>query len=40
LVPYLDVAQQQAQVATTASTIPSFEAAIRLSIHHLGILLG
>jgi multidrug efflux system outer membrane protein len=40
LVPYLDVAQQEAQVDTTASTIPSFQAQIRLNIHHLGILLG
>jgi multidrug efflux system outer membrane protein len=40
LVPYLDVAQQEAQVATTASTIPVFQAAIRVSIHHLGILIG
>jgi outer membrane protein, multidrug efflux system len=40
LVPYLDVAQQEAQVATTAATIPTFEAQIRLAIHHLGVLLG
>ena len=40
LVPYLDVAQQEAIVATTASTIPTFEAEIRENIHHLGILLG
>ena len=40
LSPYLDVAQQEAQVATTAATIPTFQAAIRLNIHHLGILLG
>jgi len=40
LVPYLDVAQQEAIVATTASTIPTFEAEIRQDIHHLGILLG
>jgi outer membrane protein, multidrug efflux system len=40
LVPYLDVAQQEAIVATTASTIPTFEAQIRQFIHHLGILLG
>jgi outer membrane protein, multidrug efflux system len=40
LSPYLDVAQQEAEVATTAATIPSFEAQIRQNIHHLGILLG
>jgi outer membrane protein, multidrug efflux system len=40
LVPYLDVAQQEAQVDSTASTIPSFEAQIRLNMHHLGTLLG
>lgn len=40
LVPYLDVAQQEAQVGTTASTIPTLQAQIRQTIHHLGILLG
>ena len=40
LVPYLDVAQQEAQVATTASIVPTLEAQIRQTIHHLGILLG
>lgn len=40
LIPYLNVAQQEAQVATTAATIPSFETEIRQSIHHLSILLG
>ncbi len=40
LIPYLDVAQQEAIVATTASTIPTLEAQIRETIHHLGILLG
>jgi NodT family efflux transporter outer membrane factor (OMF) lipoprotein len=40
LIPYLDVAQQEAQVATTASAIPTFETTIRQSIHHIGILLG
>jgi NodT family efflux transporter outer membrane factor (OMF) lipoprotein len=40
LIPYLDVAQQEAQVATTASAIPTLEAQIRQTIHHLGILLG
>lgn len=40
LIPYLDVAQQEAQVATTAATIPSLETEIRQSIHHLSTLLG
>jgi outer membrane protein, multidrug efflux system len=40
LIPYLDVAQQEAQVATTASAIPTLQAQIRQTIHHLGILLG
>jgi multidrug efflux system outer membrane protein len=40
LVPYLDVAQQEAIVATTAATIPTFEAQIRMAIHHLSVLLG
>jgi multidrug efflux system outer membrane protein len=40
LIPYLDVAQQEAQVATTASAIPTLQAQIRETIHHLGILLG
>jgi outer membrane protein, multidrug efflux system len=40
LVPYLDVAQQEAQVATTASVIPTLQAQVRQTIHHLGILLG
>jgi NodT family efflux transporter outer membrane factor (OMF) lipoprotein len=40
LVPYLDVAQQEAQVATTASAVPTYEGQIRQTIHHLGILLG
>jgi NodT family efflux transporter outer membrane factor (OMF) lipoprotein len=40
LVPYLDVAQQEAQVATTAATIPTFETRIRQAIHHLSMLLG
>jgi NodT family efflux transporter outer membrane factor (OMF) lipoprotein len=38
--PYLDVAQQEAQVAATKSQIPSLETQIRENIHHLGILLG
>ncbi|MGA2439927.1 MAG: efflux transporter outer membrane subunit [Tepidisphaeraceae bacterium] len=40
LVPYLDVAQQEAQVATTAAIVPTLEGQIRQTIHHLGILLG
>ncbi|HEX4052923.1 MAG TPA: efflux transporter outer membrane subunit [Tepidisphaeraceae bacterium] len=40
LVPYLDVAQQEAEVGTTAATIPTLQAQIRQTIHHLGILLG
>ncbi len=40
LIPYLDVAQQEAVVATTASAIPTFQTTIRQTIHHLGILLG
>ncbi|MGD0540125.1 MAG: efflux transporter outer membrane subunit [Tepidisphaeraceae bacterium] len=40
LIPYLDVAQQEAQVATTASVIPTLQAQVRQTIHHLGILLG
>ncbi|MGA3065632.1 MAG: efflux transporter outer membrane subunit [Tepidisphaeraceae bacterium] len=40
LSPYLDVAQQEAQVATTAAQIPTFQTEIRQNIHHLGILLG
>ncbi len=40
LSPYLDVAQQEAQVAATAAQIPGLETQIRMNIHHLGILLG
>jgi NodT family efflux transporter outer membrane factor (OMF) lipoprotein len=40
MIPYLDVAQQEAQVSTTAATIPTFETQIRQNIHRLGILLG
>ncbi len=40
VIPYLDVAQQEAQAATTASTIPTLEASIRQDIHHLSTLLG
>lgn len=36
----LDVARADAQVATTASTIPSLEASARQSIHALAVLLG
>lgn len=36
----LDVARAQAQVATTASQIPTLEASARQSIHALGVLLG
>ena len=36
----LDVAQQEAQVASTASQIPTLETSCRQSIHGLGILLG
>jgi len=35
-----DVARAEAQVSTTASSIPAFESAVRLSIHRLGLLLG
>jgi NodT family efflux transporter outer membrane factor (OMF) lipoprotein len=40
LVSGLDVANAEAQMATTASTIPQLEAAARQSIYALGILLG
>lgn len=40
LVPDLDVAQAQAQVATTEAQIPVLEAAQRQAIHQLGVLLG
>ena len=40
LIPYLNVAQQEAQVATTAATIPTFQSQVRLDIHHLSVLLG
>ena len=36
----LDVAQQEAQVAATASEIPTLETSCRQSIHKLGTLLG
>ena len=35
-----DVARAEAQVSTTASSIPAFESAVRLSIHRLALLLG
>jgi multidrug efflux system outer membrane protein len=40
LTSYLDVAQAEAQKAATASNLPTLEAAIKQSIHRLGILLG
>ncbi len=36
----LDVARQATQVATTAAALPQLDAAIRVSIHTIGILLG
>jgi NodT family efflux transporter outer membrane factor (OMF) lipoprotein len=36
----LDVARAQAQVATTASLIPTLEAFARQSVHRLGVLVG
>jgi NodT family efflux transporter outer membrane factor (OMF) lipoprotein len=40
LTSYLDVAQAEAQKSATEANIPTFEAAIKQSIHRLGILLG
>ena len=40
LTSYLDVAQAEAQKATTASNLPTLEASIKQSMHRLGILLG
>ncbi len=40
LVTDLDVAQAEAQVATTEATIPSLESSLRQTIHQLGVLLG
>jgi NodT family efflux transporter outer membrane factor (OMF) lipoprotein len=40
LVSALDVAQAQAQVASTRSDIPSLEASVKRSIHRLGVLCG
>jgi len=39
-IPYLNVAQQEAEVATTEANVPTLEAQIRQNIHHLGTLLG
>jgi len=39
-IPYLNVAQQEAEVATTQANLPTLEAQIRQNIHHLGTLLG
>lgn len=36
----LDVARQAAEVASTAATLPGYEAEVRQSIHALGVLLG
>jgi multidrug efflux system outer membrane protein len=40
LTSYLDVAQAEAQKATTESDLPTIEVSIKQSIHRLGILLG
>jgi len=40
LTSYLDVAQAQAQVQTTAATIPPLESSERQALHRLGVLLG
>jgi NodT family efflux transporter outer membrane factor (OMF) lipoprotein len=40
LITYLDVAQAEAQKASTESNLPTIEAAVKQSIHRLGILLG
>lgn len=40
LITYLDVAQAEAQKASTESNLPTYEASIKQSIHRLGILLG
>lgn len=40
LTTYLDVAQAEAQKASTESNLPTIEASIKQSIHRLGILLG
>jgi len=36
----LDVARAEAQVATTASALPALDAAQRVSLHRIGVLLG
>jgi len=40
LIPYLNVDQQEAQVQTTAATIPTLETQIRQDIHRVSILCG
>ena len=40
LTTYLDVAQAEAQKASTESNLPTIEASIKQSIHRIGILLG
>lgn len=40
LTSYLDVAQAKAEAASTRADIPSLQAAIKQSMHRLGILLG
>ena len=40
LITYLDVAQAEAQKASTESNLPTYDASIKQSIHRLGILLG
>ncbi len=40
LISYLDVAQAEAQKASTESDVPKLQASIKQSIHRLGILLG
>lgn len=40
LAPALDVARSEAQVETTAATVPALEASARASIHRLAVLAG
>jgi len=40
LTSYLDAAQAEAQLKSTESNIPTYEIAIKQSIHRLGVLLG
>ena len=40
LTSYLDVAQAEAQLKSTESNIPTYEIAIKQSIHRLGVLIG